>query len=197
MSDFLVLSGSIPRGMNVECYKDLINKLQRHCKVVVDAEGELLRLSMDSAPYMIKPNIYELESICGKKLQSEYEVIIICKNIITCKNIRYIIVTLGEKGCLLIGKEIVLKAKAIPTNVQSTVGAGDSLLAGFIFGLIETRGSREVDALISSLKYGVASSSIGISNKIKTKIKYSELTYYSQKVVVENITESYIGGEIQ
>ncbi len=167
----VVLSGSIPKGISNAIYKDLcLLAKQYECKVVLDASGEALREGIKAEPFLIKPNVHELEELVGKTLRDEAAIIEESRSLLT-EEMKHIIVSLGEKGALWITKDKVIKQAVPKVIVKSTVGAGDSMVAGIAVGLESGLLNEE------GFKLGVASSVAAIT---------VEGTDIPKKEVVEN-----------
>lgn len=184
-SDYVILSGSIPEGVPKSYYKTLTKELRILTRVVIDADGEILKNGIEGSPFMIKPNIHELESAVGMKLDTHEAIIDVCKKLIDDYEITYILVSMGEEGSLLVGKHIVLRAGILPVKVVSTVGAGDSMLAGMIYGLVKYADIEEEPRLKKSLAYGVAASSIAISTQNHLAFGEEELVERAKKVTIK------------
>ena len=105
------------------------------CKAALDTDGSLLMQGLQSKPYLIKPNIHELESALGRTLSSSREIIEAALELILQYDITYVLVSMGGDGSILVTKDQALFAAPLPVDVKGTVGAGDSMLAGFIHGL--------------------------------------------------------------
>lgn len=184
-SDYVVLSGSLPNGVPSDFYKKMILELKKFTKVILDADGEELRLAMEAGPYLIKPNNHELEAAAGVEINTEKDIVDVSRFLIKKYSIKYILVSRGEQGSILVGEDIVLSAGILPGPVVSTVGAGDSMLAGMIYGL-----SKSVD-LKEALSYGVAASSIAISTKEHKVIEAKSLHEVCKKVEIVEKKENY------
>lgn len=184
-SDYVVLSGSLPSGVEPNYYKELAIKLASITKVVIDADGVVLLEGMKGSPYLIKPNIHELEAALSRELKDEQEIVEACEELIKKYAIQYILVSMGEKGSILVGNQIALKADIIPVKVVSTVGAGDSMLAGFIYGLEQF--DEDEEKLMRSLACGVSSSSIAISSQDHKSFSKDELEKMCQEVMITSL----------
>lgn len=150
MPTMVVISGSIPPGVPVDIYARIIHSLKdQGVRVVLDADGEPLRRGVRALPFMIKPNIYELGRLVGGKLAEDSEVLEAARSI-QRQGVEIVVVSLGGRGALAVSKEGSWRAVPPPVEVQSTVGAGDSLVAGFVYRL--TRGA----AIPECLRFGVA-----------------------------------------
>lgn len=170
--DILILSGSIPESIEKNIYKIISKKLESGIKVVLDTRGNLLKENL-SSNFLIKPNIIELEEMFGKELKTTKDIIKECSYFLD-QNIENIIVSMGGKGALLINKNGAWSAKSPKGTLVNSVGAGDSMVAGFIAG-IEMGKSTE-----DSFKLGVASGSAtaysyGLGKKDLIYKLYSEI----------------------
>ncbi len=134
--DILVLSGSVPNGVPDDIYEEICKKVKdKNIKVVVDSTGELLVNTLKYRPYLIKPNQQELEEIFGIKITSQDEALKYAKQL-QIKGAKNVIVSMGSDGAVLLDENgYSYKMKALNTeNAVNTVGAGDSMVAGFLAG---------------------------------------------------------------
>ena len=135
-NDMLVLAGSVPRTLPQSIYEKILARLSKTgTKCIVDATGKLLINVLKYKPFLIKPNKDELEQICGMKLDTDEKIIGAAWEL-RHAGAENVLVSLGDKGALLIdafGK--VHRRKAFSGKVINTVGAGDSMIAGFIAGM--------------------------------------------------------------
>jgi 6-phosphofructokinase 2 len=130
--DYLVLSGSLPKGVTPNVYGQLILAgTKRGAFVVLDTDGQALKESINYRPTLIKPNQFELSRLVEKDLSSEKDILIACGNVHQL-GIEYILVSRGKEGIILSTADHKIKAVAPPVQVDSTVGAGDSVVAGFV-----------------------------------------------------------------
>lgn len=134
--DVLVLAGSIPKTLPQNIYEIIMENLKdKGIKFVVDAEGELLLNTLKFKPFLIKPNIDELSAIEGRKLENEDDIINSAKKLKE-KGALNVLVSMGKDGAILLTSENeVIKAPAHKIKVASAVGAGDSMIAGFLAGI--------------------------------------------------------------
>lgn len=131
----VVLTGSVPRGVPASIYRDLIEEIQRiGGRAALDADHEVLELGVEAAPFILKPNIHELERLTGQSLKTPSEIVAAGHTLIQ-KGIRIVIVTLGEEGAIFMTKDATVRAKGLAVPVLSTVGAGDALMGAFCYGL--------------------------------------------------------------
>lgn len=131
----LVLSGSVPSTVPLDIYKSLILQAKNYgLKSILDCDGELLRQGVEAGPYLIKPNIHELEKLSGRSLQNTESIIDAAKEILKY-GVEVVVVSLGDRGALFINSESVIHAGGIKVDVKSTVGAGDSMVAALAYAL--------------------------------------------------------------
>ena len=134
--DILVLSGSIPKGLSTNIYQEICQKIEnKKVKLIVDATGELLLKTLKYHPFLIKPNQEELEEIFNVKISSKEEAFKYAKKL-QKKGAKNVLVSMGSKGAILLDENgYSYKTKAIAKEKRkNTVGAGDSMVAGFIAG---------------------------------------------------------------
>ena len=130
--DYLILSGSLPLGVTPNLYGQLILAgKKKNAFIVLDTDGTALHEALDYQPSCIKPNIYELSRLAQRDLQTESDILGFCDRLHD-KGIPYILVSRGKAGLLLSSAEQKIKAVAPPVEVDSTVGAGDSVVGGFV-----------------------------------------------------------------
>jgi len=138
------ISGSMPKGLENNFYRTLIETASKvGKKVILDTSGEALKEGIKGNPYLIKPNVDEMEYLLNKKIENIDEVID-CANEIIKNGVENVMVTLGGEGGLLINKNYIYKAKIPKVKVENTVGSGDSSVAGFIFGLSKKLNFEEI-----------------------------------------------------
>jgi len=125
----VVLSGSVPIGVSSDIYCEIIKDVKnKGGKVILDADGEMLLQGIKAGPYMVKPNVEELEKAFGKKINNEEEVIETARKVLEY-GVKYVVISQGSEGSIFISADKVAKVKGIKVEVKSTVGAGDSMVA--------------------------------------------------------------------
>lgn len=138
--DVLVLAGSIPAGISDNIYKDIMDMLKdKGVQIVVDATSRLLTNVLEYNPFFIKPNQHELGDIFNVTLNTREEVIPYALELKKMGAVN-VCVSMGGKGAILVADDgNVYKAKAPDGILKNSVGAGDSLVAGFLSGWIEKK----------------------------------------------------------
>lgn len=164
-NDYLILAGSIPKSLPVDIYEKLLKRLEnKKVNIVVDCTKKLLLNTLKYKPFLIKPNIEEISEIFEKDIKT-YDDIVINAEILQKKGARNVLVSMGENGLVFVsedGKAIIMPA--IKGKTVNTVGAGDSMVAGFVAGYIEKADFNH--ALSLGTAAGAATAfSIGIAKK--------------------------------
>lgn len=138
--DILVLAGSIPKCLSHNTYNSIINYLGgKDILFTVDATNELLVNTLAFRPFLIKPNRLELSEIFKKDLKTDDE-ITSCALELHEKGAQNVLVSMGANGAILVdSNEKIHKIKAPEGIVKNSVGAGDSMVAGFIAGYLENQ----------------------------------------------------------
>ena len=136
--DTLVLAGSVPSSLPDDIYSRILERLKdKGVRIVVDATGDLLVNCLKYKPFLIKPNNFELEQIFNTKLHSR-EDIVKCAFRLKEMGAVNVLVSMGKDGAILVDEQDVVHDMVAPDGkVVNTVGAGDSMVAGFLAGLYE------------------------------------------------------------
>lgn len=161
--DILSLSGSLPKGAPIDIYQRWCNMARvKGVKVLLDADGEVLKRGTKGKPFMIKPNQEELEHSFNFKFTKDEHVIYYAKRIIEA-GVNYVVVSQGEDGCILVSKDHSAKISPVRVKVKSTVGAGDSMVAA-IANCLDNSGTDEItfEQMHRYVAYGAAASSASI-----------------------------------
>ncbi len=138
--DILVLSGSIPRTIDECIYETILARMEgKGTLAVVDAEKDLLLPVLKYQPFLVKPNLQELGSIFGKVLEDEKDVEHYARHLRQL-GARNVLVSMAGEGSLLVTEEgTVYLMGAAEGKVRNSVGAGDSMIAGFLAGYLENK----------------------------------------------------------
>lgn len=153
-SDMVTIGGSLPPGISPEIYRKIINLVKKcQVRVVLDVDGEALRQGIGARPNIIKPNIHELSELAGRQLVDLEEIISTSREI-NQKGVEIVLVSMGAKGILLVSGSKTYLAVPPSVEVRSTVGAGDSSVAGFVLGLAQ--GKDLPECLVYAVAAGTA-----------------------------------------
>lgn len=169
--DVLVLSGSIPSSIADDIYEQIMARLDgRGVRIVVDAEKNLLLNVLQYHPFLIKPNNHELGDMFGVKLESEEEIIFYAKKLQE-KGAANVLISMAGDGAILVTESgQVHKLGVAKGTVKNSVGAGDSMVAGFLAGFLEN------SDFSHALKLGTAAGgATAFSDGLGTKEKIMEL----------------------
>lgn len=163
--DYLVLAGKIPPSMPSNFYLEIMKSIKnKDIEVVVDAEKEQLKTSLSYRPFLIKPNEEELGSVFDVEINSNSNVIHYAKELQKL-GARNVLVSLGEKGAILIteGNKVYF-GNSPKGELINSVGAGDSMVAGFLYGYLKENSFEE------ALKYGLScGAASAFSEELATK----------------------------
>lgn len=141
--ELVVLSGSVARGVPEDIYTLLIEKArERGIKALLDTSGESLRSAASAKPYLIKPNLKELEYLMGHRLVNR-EAAIEAALAIHEEGIAHVIVSMGKKGLLSVSGDGVYFAKAGKVTVLNTVGCGDCVVASYAMSILKQESIEE------------------------------------------------------
>lgn len=154
-SDTLVLSGSIPKGLPETTYRDIMERLKgRDIRIIVDATQDLLMNVLDLKPFLIKPNHHELESVFNTKFTTESDIIDAARQL-QAKGAQNVLVSRAGDGAVLVDANGDVRTSAVTKGkLVNSVGSGDSMVAGFLAGYIESDGQYD-----KALAMGVAAGS--------------------------------------
>lgn len=149
--EYLVCSGSLPPGVPEDIYAQLATiARQKGAKCIVDTSGRPLRLAIEAGLYLIKPNIGELSAFAGKDYLSIEDAKEIALNMVVSGQCEVVVVSMGGDGAMLVTKDIVEIYTSPKVERKSTVGAGDSMVAGIVYSLSMNKSLQE------AVRYGVA-----------------------------------------
>lgn len=148
---YIVISGSIPAGIPIDLF-DSIGEIadNKKAKLIVDTSGESLKSALRRGVYMIKPNLNELASLVDAFGLNDKTLIAAVQEIISRGYCEIVVVSLGAAGAMAITNEKVCEIRPPSVKIKSTVGAGDSMVAGIVQSLVDYRSLEE------AVKYGVA-----------------------------------------
>lgn len=142
--DMLVLAGSIPTALPEDTYENIMKLLEnRGVKIVVDATGELLLKVVKYQPFLIKPNNHELGEMFGVTLNGREDIIIYAKRLQEM-GAQNVLVSMAGDGAILVDEKGTIHEMKPPEGVvKNSVGAGDSMVAGFLSGYLKKQDLQE------------------------------------------------------
>lgn len=153
-SNVVIMSGSLPKGVKDDFYARIVKSLPKNVVTIVDSEGDKLLNAVKEGVYMVKPNLRELEGIIKRELNTKKDYIEGCKFLIE-KGAKYVLLSLGREGAVLCNENAAYFCKSAAVAVNSTVGAGDSMVAAAAVMIEKNMSDEEI--LRSAVAAGTAS----------------------------------------
>ncbi len=172
--DWVVICGSVPAGLDEMTYANICRKLKsvKGINFVIDACGKLLTETLKYKPFLVKPNIYELCEIFGLSAIPDIEGIYACARKLQAQGARNVIVSMGSAGAIMVTEtQQSMYVRAARGQLVNSVGAGDSMIAGFIHEYLKSGN------YFSALNYATAAGSACAFTKnlaTKEQIEYVE-----------------------
>ena len=169
--DVLILAGSIPSVLPATIYRDIMDRLkEKDILIAVDATNDLLVNVLEYHPFLIKPNNHELGEIFGVTIREKDEVITYAKKL-QDMGARNVLVSMAGDGAVLVAEDgTTYQTEAPKGNVKNSVGAGDSMVAGFVYGYLTRHNYRD------AFYYGVCTGSASaFSENLATKDEVEKL----------------------
>lgn len=149
--EFIVASGSLPHGVPLDIYARLSRIAKnKNAKLIVDTSGEALKHAVQEGVYLFKPNLGELSSLIGRERIEPDEIEDVAREILNRGQAEIIVISMGKSGAMLITKNEAYFTSAPNVESKSTVGAGDSMVAGIVLGISKGWNMHH------ALQYGVA-----------------------------------------
>lgn len=152
--DFVIISGSIPKSLGEDFYKIVINLLDmNNIRFCLDTSGNKLFELSTYKPFLVKPNIQELSEIFNRDITKEKDIVKYARKLID-KGSENVIVSLGKDGSMFVDSNIAYKAKPIRGVLINSVGSGDSMVGGYIYGYM--KGLSKLDSYKLAVACGTA-----------------------------------------
>jgi 1-phosphofructokinase len=171
-NDIVVLAGSIPSSLSPDVYEKIIDEAKKaKAKVVVDTSGPALKSLLMRKPFLAKPNHKELAELFDTTFHSKDEIMVYGRRLVEL-GVENVIVSMAGNGAFYFNKEMTLFAEAPKGTVKNSVGAGDSMVAGFLAAYTSGKSLEEAFA------YSVASgSATAFSEDLCTKDRVEQLVH--------------------
>lgn len=149
--DMVVVSGSLPLGVTPEAFRDWLVQLKKYCpQIILDSSDAALTMGLKALPWLVKPNLRELETWVGHRLPTQHAVLE-AAYLLQKKGIAHVVVSLGGEGALWVNDSGIWYAKPPKCEVVSTVGAGDSMVGGMVYGLLMGQSSEQILRLATAI----------------------------------------------
>ncbi|WP_406734472.1 1-phosphofructokinase [Vibrio scophthalmi] len=183
--DYFVLAGSLPSGVTPEMCANWVRKLKANGKrVLFDSSRAALEAGIEAAPWLIKPNDEELADFAQQPVSSEKDVVGIAEQLST-KGIDNIVVSLGAKGVMWLSQDQWLAARPPKMSVVSTVGAGDTLVAGLCWGHMQRMEKNQL------LTFATALSALAVSQVGVGVAEVAEVIALQQQIEINPISSEF------
>ena len=154
--EYLVLSGSLPPGVNDAFYARVTEAMPPSCRVVLDTSGAPLQHGLEAPVYLVKPNMRELGQLADREVEDDSQIRDVARSLIDQGKVQAVVTSLGSGGAVLTTADTHRHVRAPTVSIHSKVGAGDSMVAGLVLAL--SRGNSLADAL----RFGVAAGSAAV-----------------------------------
>jgi 1-phosphofructokinase len=179
-SDMIVLTGSLPPGCPEGTYRDLMTALKGK-KVILDTEGKELELAAKGAhPFLIKPNLREMEATLGIELRT-MRAIRDAALLFIKLGVQHSVVSMGAIGAMYISADKTLFAPALRVETKSTVGAGDAMIGGMLLGY-------EIEKdMAKAFRYGIAAGAASVMTEGTQLIVRSDFEMLLDQVKVQEV----------
>ncbi len=152
--DFVIISGSIPKSLVDDFYRVIVNLLEmNNVRFALDTSGKKLFKLSSYKPFLVKPNKKELEEIFDDEIDSDEKIVKYARKLID-QGAENVIVSLGKDGSIFVDNSIAYKAKPIEGKLINSVGSGDSMVAGYIYGYM--KGLSKIDSYKLAVSCGSA-----------------------------------------
>ena len=160
------INGSLPSGIDLDAFTDWMVRLRTKCPCVIfDSSREAFSAGLKAAPWLVKPNLKELEIWAGRPLDS-LDKIIAAAGELRALGISHVVISLGAQGALWVNSVSTLVAKPPHCEIVSTVGAGDAMVAGLMYGLLMGEGIEHTLRLATAVSaLAVTQSNVGFTNR--------------------------------
>lgn len=176
------ISGSLPKGLTSDFYKEIIKYAKKHDKFVsVDTSGKTLKdmINAEEKPDLIKPNETEIADVLGRKIGKKDLKEILQEE--PFKDIPYIIVSMGKDGAMVKIKDKIYNAKVPKVEAVNPVGSGDSSLAGALFAIDEGKSDEEI------IKTSMTCGLLNVLTEEIAHIEIDKFDKYFEEIKVEEV----------
>lgn len=180
-SDVITISGSVPKGVNIDIYSRLVAMVkQKGKKVILDTSGDLLKEGIKVCPTMIKPNREEVKALLNISMDDRDELVAGARKL-QSMGIEFVVVSLGTDGALLVTKDCIYHGKPPRIQPVNTVGSGDSMVAAFAVGLAREYNVEEM------LRYAIAVSAANTLTMTTGSFKEEDMKALYNQVTITHL----------
>lgn len=175
--EYLVLSGSLPPGVEDDLYARIAAAMPSACRVIIDTHGPPLRKSLRASPYLIKPNIAELEQIVGRSIENDAQIEEASRSLLEQGHVEVVVTSLGSGGAIVTTTKEFRHIRAPTVKIRSKVGAGDSMVGGMVLAL--SRG----EPVLQAARFGVAAGAAAVMTEGTTLCRREDTERLFQEMV--------------
>lgn len=154
--EYLVLSGSLPRGVRDGFYAEVIRVAAEGTRIVIDTTPGALRPALEEGVYLVKPNARELSEMIGRGVEGRTQIMEASGELVAAGQAEVVVVSLGAGGAVVVCDELAEQLPAPSVRIESKVGAGDSMVAGLVLAL--SRG----ESMLNAVRYGIAAGAAAV-----------------------------------
>jgi 6-phosphofructokinase 2 len=185
LPEYIVASGSVPPGVPLDFFGKVAQASRAHSKIIVDTSGPFLKAALEVGIYLIKPNLREFQELAEITVTDEASLIDAGRGLIDRYRIEVIALSMGSDGALLVTRDMAMRAKGLHIDPVSVSGAGDSFLAGMIWGLAKD------NSLETALRYGVAGGSAALLNPGTALCRPDDVHRLASEVIVTPVARNH------
>jgi 6-phosphofructokinase 2 len=179
---FVVVSGSLPAGIQAQSYSDLVGAAKaKGAQVVLDTSGPPLESALNEGVYLVKPNLREFRALMRAPLEGEREMVEAARRLIEAGRAQIVALTLGDRGALLVTRDEAWRGSTPKMTPVSTVGAGDSFLGAMVSSLAGGLG------LADCLRHGIAAGAAALLSRGTDLCRKDDVDRLLSGVVVEEL----------
>jgi 6-phosphofructokinase 2 len=174
--EYVVLSGSLPPGVEDSLYARITESVDPSCRVVLDTSGLPLQVGLRAPLYLVKPNMRELGQLAGAPIEDDSQIREVARSLIDAQRAQVVVTSLGSGGAVLTTADQHELVQAPTVRIRSKVGAGDSTIAGIVFALAQDR------PLLESVRMGVAAGSAAVMTEGTQLCRREDVERLYQKI---------------
>lgn len=154
--DYLVLSGSLPPGVDDEFYARLVERFSSKSRIIIDTSGQALQATLEVGVFLVKPNLRELGQLFGQEIEGDAEIEAAARQLVDQQKAEVVVTSLGSGGASVLTADVHKHFRSPTVPIRSKVGAGDSMVGGIVTGLAAGWSIDE------AVRYGVAAGAAAV-----------------------------------
>jgi 6-phosphofructokinase 2 len=180
--NYVVASGSLSPGVPEDFYAQLAQITSEFgARLIVDTSGEPLRLASQAGVYLLKPNMNEIQNLVGREIQNQMELKETAREFVEKGHSEGIIISLGAGGALMVSKDGCEHVRAPTVPIKSRVGAGDSMVAGMVLSLANSK------SLGDAVRFGVAAGAAAVMTPGTELCRREDTERLYQQIIVKKM----------